>query len=126
MTGWKKCRKKPIVVEFREVEGEEEAIHTLEGTLFAHADQDVIIKGVRGEIYPCKKEIFDEMYDVDGIRSSLEYVRKYDCAVCGKPVTARQVINGWIIECDCGELHRSTLTITSLSPWKLKEGFQND
>jgi len=75
---WGKARKKPVVVEFREVEplvhiktkmpekkevwGE--TIETREGILFAYPDQDYIIRGVEGELYPIKKEIFDKTYDV--------------------------------------------------------------
>jgi hypothetical protein len=37
-------------------------IHTLEGPM--HASQgDWIIKGVRGEFYPCKPDIFEETYE---------------------------------------------------------------
>ena len=37
-------------------------IKTLEGTM--HADNgDYIIKGVRGEIYPCKPDIFEMTYE---------------------------------------------------------------
>lgn len=64
MSEWKKCRKKPILVEFREVKGECEEVPTLEGTLFAYPDRDVIIRGVQGEVYPCKRGIFDETYDI--------------------------------------------------------------
>jgi len=61
---WKQARKKPIVVEYREVVGEKEEIHTREGVLFGYAGKDVIIKGVQGELYPCKKEIFDKTYEL--------------------------------------------------------------
>ena len=64
MSEWKKCRKRPVVVEFREVKGECEEVVTREGTLFAYPDRDVIIRGVQGEIYPCKRDIFDATYDV--------------------------------------------------------------
>ncbi len=37
-------------------------IKTLEGTMRADPD-DWIIKGVKGEIYPCKPEIFEATYD---------------------------------------------------------------
>jgi hypothetical protein len=36
-------------------------IHTLEGTMAANAGY-YIIKGVRGEFYPCKPDIFEETY----------------------------------------------------------------
>jgi hypothetical protein len=36
-------------------------IHTLEGDMIATAG-DYIIKGIAGEIYPCKPEIFEASY----------------------------------------------------------------
>lgn len=38
------------------------AIDTLEGTMVA-GDGDWIIRGVQGEFYPCKDEIFVETYE---------------------------------------------------------------
>lgn len=38
-------------------------IPTLEGTLRA-SENDYVIKGTRGEFYPCKPEIFNEIYEV--------------------------------------------------------------
>lgn len=38
-------------------------IKTLEGTMTAKTG-DYIIKGVKGEIYPCKPDIFEETYEV--------------------------------------------------------------
>ena len=40
-------------------------IDTLEGTMWA-VESDWIIKGVQGELYPCKSEIFDETYVILG------------------------------------------------------------
>ena len=37
-------------------------IATLEGTMTANVD-DWIIKGVKGEFYPCKPDIFEATYD---------------------------------------------------------------
>jgi len=37
-------------------------IHTLEGDMKASVN-DYIIKGVRGEFYPCKPDIFEETYN---------------------------------------------------------------
>ncbi len=37
-------------------------IHTLEGVMEA-SQGDWIIRGVRGEFYPCKPDIFDATYD---------------------------------------------------------------
>lgn len=41
-------------------------IHTLEGTMRAN-DGDYIIRGVNGEIYPCKPDIFEKTYEPVGI-----------------------------------------------------------
>lgn len=38
-------------------------IKTLEGTMRAHSG-DYIIKGVNGEIYPCKADIFEKTYEL--------------------------------------------------------------
>lgn len=39
------------------------AIHTLEGVMRASVG-DYVIKGVNGELYPCKPDIFKKTYDV--------------------------------------------------------------
>ena len=38
-------------------------IHTLEGNMKA-TDSDYIIKGIKGEFYPCRKDIFEETYEL--------------------------------------------------------------
>lgn len=38
-------------------------IKTLEGTMIANVD-DYIIKGVKGEFYPCKPDIFKQTYEL--------------------------------------------------------------
>lgn len=75
-----KYRKKPVVIEaiqwqgnFDEIEkfvgGDAESrngeliIATLEGPLHA-SHNDWIIKGVKGEFYPCKPDIFKATYDI--------------------------------------------------------------
>jgi hypothetical protein len=37
-------------------------VKTLEGTSYALTRDDVVIRGVRGEYYPCKKDIFEQTY----------------------------------------------------------------
>ena len=37
-------------------------IHTLEGVMIANLG-DYIIKGIKGEFYPCKPDIFTEIYE---------------------------------------------------------------
>jgi len=61
---WRKARKKPVIVEFREVSGEEEDIKTLEGFLTAKRGKHYVIKGMKGELYPIEKRIFEQTYDV--------------------------------------------------------------
>ena len=38
-------------------------LYTLEGEMRADPGKDYIIKGIHGELYPCKKEIFEESYE---------------------------------------------------------------
>lgn len=82
----KKYRKKPVVIEAIEFKGFDNIeevqefmrgnvriqfppecdivllIETLEGVMVANVG-DYIIKGVKGEYYPCKAEIFHETYE---------------------------------------------------------------
>lgn len=88
-----KFRKKPVVIEAIQWDGTEEGaidvlswaqafepdrdvsmftvvnsedtllgVHTLEGDMHA-SPGDWIIRGVQGELYPCKPDIFDETYE---------------------------------------------------------------
>jgi len=83
----KKYRKKPVVVEALQVvygktevsevekflgdsnvryldqETGMEHIRTLEGDMLI-SDGDYVIKGIQGEFYPCKPDIFKETYDL--------------------------------------------------------------
>lgn len=38
-------------------------VHTLEGTSYILTDGDWIIRGVKGEYYPCKPDIFAQTYE---------------------------------------------------------------
>ena len=70
-----KARKKPVVVDvFRWVTEMGEVgpikrkfvghvIETLEGDMIV-SDGDWIIKGVKGEFYPCKPDIFAQTYEI--------------------------------------------------------------
>jgi hypothetical protein len=53
--------KKPIIVDAYQIQSEQK-IETLEGTLTA-SPGDWIIKGINGEIYPCKHDIFLKTYE---------------------------------------------------------------
>lgn len=78
-----KYRKKPVVIEAVQFDGTDESvdwlypqlvsgeigrscnrlhIKTLEGVMTANVG-DYIIKGVNGEFYPCKPDIFEKTYE---------------------------------------------------------------
>ena len=75
-----KYRKKPVIIEAIQwngknlteidnfvggsigIKGISLVIHTLEGDMEASIN-DYIIKGVNGEFYPCKPDIFDKTYE---------------------------------------------------------------
>ena len=59
--GWGKFRKKPVVIEAYQTD-KEMIIHTLEGDHKANIG-DWIIRGVKGELYPCKPDIFEQTYE---------------------------------------------------------------
>jgi hypothetical protein len=52
--------KKPVPVKAYQTE-EDITVHTLEGDMFAEKGS-YIITGIHGEIYPCRKDIFEESY----------------------------------------------------------------
>ena len=57
---FEKFEKIPVVVEAYQTD-EELEIETLEGTMKANKG-DWIIKGVKGELYPCKPDVFEMTY----------------------------------------------------------------
>ena len=80
-----KATKRPVTIEFFELHGDTESqqacieftggiakkgldggviIPTLEGDMTANTG-DYIIKGVQGEFYPCKPDIFLATYDIE-------------------------------------------------------------
>jgi hypothetical protein len=69
-----KYRKKPVVIDAEEYrlgledgfagpEGNSPYINTLEGRMFIMPD-DFIITGIKGEMYPCKPDIFHASYEL--------------------------------------------------------------
>lgn len=56
----KRYVKKPIVIEAVQI-NEEFEVDTLEGTMKGKAD-DYLVVGIKGEMYPVDKEIFEESY----------------------------------------------------------------
>lgn len=58
-----KYRKKPVIIEAIQFEDNPYLkIETLEGIMKASVG-DYIIKGVNGEFYPCKPDIFEKTYE---------------------------------------------------------------
>lgn len=76
-------------------EGEHLAIRTLEGTMRA-TPGDWIIRGVKGEFYPCKPDVFAETYEVIEppsrfeARARAEAEARFITAAGGKPPTEEQ------------------------------------
>lgn len=138
-----KYRNKPVVIEaiqwtgknaneiakfadgnaIKEVFDSSFTIHTLEGTMKASVG-DYIIKGVNGEFYPCKPDIFEKIYDkVDDeliyggkcgggmshhINTEKINENELECPVCSKPVYLQER-NGVIVcsdpNCEYGHIH---------------------
>lgn len=61
MEPFKAYRKKPIIIYAKQMDKPFE-VKTLEGTMMGKAG-DYLIIGVKGEEYPCDKEIFELSYD---------------------------------------------------------------
>ncbi len=59
--GGGKYKKKPVVVNAEQV-FESGTVETLEGTM-KYNYGDYLITGIKGEVYPCRKDIFEETYD---------------------------------------------------------------
>lgn len=62
VVGWLMSR----AVDFQIVAGKAVELPTLEGTMRADPG-DWIIKGVKGEFYPCKPDIFEATYEPEGV-----------------------------------------------------------
>lgn len=57
------CKKKPIMVQCKQIE-EEFRVNTLEGNYKQGKAGDYLIKGIDGELYICDREIFEKTYDI--------------------------------------------------------------
>ena len=58
----RECMKKPIVVHAKKID-EEFQVETLEGNYKTGKSGDYLMKGIKGELYICDKEIFEESYN---------------------------------------------------------------
>ncbi len=61
----RRYRKRPVVIEAYQTD-EQLIIPTLEGDHIAQVG-DYIIRGVAGECYPCKPDIFNKTYEPEGM-----------------------------------------------------------
>lgn len=61
VNGMKNCRKKPFVIQAIQMT-EPFKVETLEGWVKGNTG-DYLMKGVDGELYPCKREIFEKSYE---------------------------------------------------------------
>jgi len=61
---WFRCWKRPVQVEFAAPPVPLE-ITTLEGTHKYDPGKDVLIRGIKGELYPCKRDVFEATYTKD-------------------------------------------------------------
>ena len=59
---FQKAIKKPIPIRCLQIK-EPFKVETLEGTLEGKAG-DYLMIGIKGEMYPCAKDIFEETYDI--------------------------------------------------------------
>ncbi len=79
-----KAIKKPVIIDFEFAleDGEVEAL----GGKVSYKKGDAIITGVKGEKYPCRRDIFDQTYSVvnDSLGIDLELILKAmrRCAFC--------------------------------------------
>jgi len=63
MTDFKNYRKKPIVIQAKQM-CEAFEVNTLEGTMKGKPG-DYLIIGVKGEKYPCDREVFEQTYELE-------------------------------------------------------------
>ena len=59
---WLSVRKKPVIIEATQI-SRPFTVLTIEGTHHGKAG-DYLMRGVRGELYPCDRAIFEETYDI--------------------------------------------------------------
>ena len=58
---WFNCKKKPVVIKAIQMDTAFK-VATKEGLSLAGKEGDYLLEGVRGEVYPCDKDIFEETY----------------------------------------------------------------
>ena len=56
---WFNCRKRPIIIQAIEMDTDFK-VATKEGISLAGKKGDYLLKGIKGEVYPCNKQIFEQ------------------------------------------------------------------
>lgn len=58
---WFHCKKRPVVIKAIQMD-KDFKVATKEGLSLAGKAGDYLLEGVKGEVYPCDKDIFEETY----------------------------------------------------------------
>ena len=58
---WFNCRKKPVIIKAIQMD-KDFKVKTPEGIVVGKAG-DYLLQGIRQEVYPCRKDIFEESYN---------------------------------------------------------------
>ncbi len=53
-----------VITDYFDIDESNLYVKTLEGTSYVVTNDDVIIRGIKGELYPCKKDIFKATYHI--------------------------------------------------------------
>lgn len=53
-----------FILEMNQFEGDDLKVKTLEGTSYDVPEGYILIRGIKGEFYPCAKDIFEQTYDL--------------------------------------------------------------
>lgn len=93
MSQFKKYRKKPIVVEAYQLTSEMK-IPTLEGEMTGNPG-DYLVKGVEGELYPCKEKIFKKTY-VDVTKAEPTRIEILEAALNGAIEECKTLMTLWV------------------------------
>ena len=62
VSGMSKCRKRPLFVYAKQMR-EEFRVNSIEGNYAQGKAGDYLVKGIKGELYICDKDIFEKTYE---------------------------------------------------------------
>jgi len=94
-------------------------IHTLEGDMEV-SNGDYVIKGVKGEFYPCKPDIFEQTYESVEIQQEQSAKQGYkDCNGCEYNQTLKDQIGWQFRGCFGGDYKGKPIAKIELCPLKV-------